>query len=345
MGEDRHARLVLHARDQGLAAARHDDVDIAAKPAQHLADGGAVGGRDDLDGVGGQAGAAAGPRPGRHGWRATSATLSEPPRRITALPDFRQSAPASAVTLGRLSKITPMTPSGVRTRAMTQAVGPRPFGHHAADRIGQVGDGAQPVDDAVDALVGEQQPVEEGRRNALARRRPRMSSALAARMASRWRVERVGGGRSARACLRSAVGEGQHAGGGAGACGRSRPSVAGEIVCTSLRARSCRLGLQAHQHHHVVTMDQFGAAADARAVRRRAAEFLPLTRSASSRPSPARPRAISRPSGSRMATASPRSKSPVTRVTPMGSRLLPVEQRPGGAGIDMHGARDVRACP
>ena len=29
--------------------------------------------------------------------------LSEPPRRITALPDLRQSAPASAVTLGRLS--------------------------------------------------------------------------------------------------------------------------------------------------------------------------------------------------------------------------------------------------
>ena len=27
MGEDRHARLVLHARDQALAAARHDDVD------------------------------------------------------------------------------------------------------------------------------------------------------------------------------------------------------------------------------------------------------------------------------------------------------------------------------
>jgi hypothetical protein len=29
--------------------------------------------------------------------------LSEPPRRITALPDFKHSAPASAVTFGRLS--------------------------------------------------------------------------------------------------------------------------------------------------------------------------------------------------------------------------------------------------
>ena len=29
--------------------------------------------------------------------------LSDPPRKITALPDFKQSAPASAVTFGRLS--------------------------------------------------------------------------------------------------------------------------------------------------------------------------------------------------------------------------------------------------
>ena len=34
---------------------------------------------------------------------ARSDELSEPPRRITALPAFRHSAPASAVTFGRLS--------------------------------------------------------------------------------------------------------------------------------------------------------------------------------------------------------------------------------------------------
>ena len=60
----------------------------------------------------------------RHSWIARhERKLSEPPRRITALPDFRQSTPASAVTLGRLSKITPTTPSGTRTRSMV-----RPFG-------------------------------------------------------------------------------------------------------------------------------------------------------------------------------------------------------------------------
>ena len=40
----------------------------------------------------------------RHPWiRPDERKLSEPPRRMTALPAFRQSAPASAVTPGRLS--------------------------------------------------------------------------------------------------------------------------------------------------------------------------------------------------------------------------------------------------
>ena len=56
-------------------------------------------------------------------WRRAMRKLSEPPRRIAALPAFRHSAPASAVTLGRLSKMTPMTPSGVATRSIV-----RPFG-------------------------------------------------------------------------------------------------------------------------------------------------------------------------------------------------------------------------
>ena len=52
---------VLHPRDQALAAARHDDVDGAVEAAQHLADGGAVGGRHQLDRVLRQARVAAGP--------------------------------------------------------------------------------------------------------------------------------------------------------------------------------------------------------------------------------------------------------------------------------------------
>ena len=48
---------------------------------------------------------------------------SLPPRRITALPDFRQSAPASAVTFGLDSYIMPITPIGMHILPTI-----RPFG-------------------------------------------------------------------------------------------------------------------------------------------------------------------------------------------------------------------------
>ena len=50
-------------------------------------------------------------------------SASDPPRRIRALPERRQRAAASAATLGRLSKIMPMIPIGVRTRAMSSPFG------------------------------------------------------------------------------------------------------------------------------------------------------------------------------------------------------------------------------
>src|SRR5882762_4292655 len=49
--------------------------------------------------------------------------LYEPTRKTTALPDFRHTTPASAATLGRLSKMTATTPSGTRTRSMTMPFG------------------------------------------------------------------------------------------------------------------------------------------------------------------------------------------------------------------------------
>ena len=49
MREHRHARLALHARDQALAAARHDDVDLAVEAGEHHADRGAVAGRHQRD--------------------------------------------------------------------------------------------------------------------------------------------------------------------------------------------------------------------------------------------------------------------------------------------------------
>ena len=85
MREDRHARFALHARDEALAAARHDDVEIAGKALQHLADGGAVG-RSARAGSHRPAGRPPSAlRPGRHGWRADELSESEPPRRITGI--------------------------------------------------------------------------------------------------------------------------------------------------------------------------------------------------------------------------------------------------------------------
>ena len=52
MREDRHPRLRLDAGDEALAAARHDDVEVAVEPGEHRPDGGAVPGRHELDGMG-----------------------------------------------------------------------------------------------------------------------------------------------------------------------------------------------------------------------------------------------------------------------------------------------------
>ena len=46
-----------------------------------------------------------------------------PPRRITALPDFRQREAASAVTFGRASKIIPITPKGTLTLVTVSPLG------------------------------------------------------------------------------------------------------------------------------------------------------------------------------------------------------------------------------
>ena len=91
--------------------------------------------------------------------------LSEPPRRMAALPALRQSAPASAVTAGRLSNTMPMTPSGTATRSMIEAVGPLETGQHRdrRDRASRR-DGLEPRGDPRDAAGIECEPVDVGRR-------------------------------------------------------------------------------------------------------------------------------------------------------------------------------------
>ena len=102
MREHRHARLGLHARDQALAAARHDHVDSAVEPLQQLADRGAVAGRHQRDRVLRQAGFLQALRERRMNGarRAVAVRAAAQDHRVAGL---EASAPASAVTLGRLS--------------------------------------------------------------------------------------------------------------------------------------------------------------------------------------------------------------------------------------------------
>ena len=67
MREHRHPRLRLHARDQALAAARHDDVDRAVEAREHHPDRGALARRHQRDGGLRQGGRAQCPRPARRG--------------------------------------------------------------------------------------------------------------------------------------------------------------------------------------------------------------------------------------------------------------------------------------
>ena len=73
--------------------------------------------------------------------------LSEPARRIAALPALRQRAPASAVTFGRLSKMTPTTPSGTATRSISS-----PFGRSKAAICRPTGSGSAPIFSTASAM-------------------------------------------------------------------------------------------------------------------------------------------------------------------------------------------------
>ena len=230
MGENRHARLLLHARDEALAAARDDDVDIAVEPRQHGADGSAVAGRHE---AGSHRRAARPLQALAHGLgdRLDVRKLSEPARRIAALPALRQSAPASAVTLGRLSKITPMTPSGVATRSMT-----RPFGRSKVASTRPTGSGRAAMLSTAAAIASTRRGPAPGgrgrRRSGLAlspsRRRPRWRPGCRrqrSRIVPPWRA-------------------------------RPRPSPQGSQARPAAR-RPARCGRDGHQRGDIFGFDQF----------------------------------------------------------------------------------------
>ncbi len=162
MGEDRHARLALHALDQALAAARHDHVDRAIEPREHHADGGALpcrhqrdgGSRQfgfgeafDQSGMNGAGGAeafrAAAQDHGIAGLQAERARIGGDVR--AALVDHADNAERHP---------HPLDPHAVRTP---------PRCHHRADRILELADDIDAGGHGLDALGVERQAVEEGR--------------------------------------------------------------------------------------------------------------------------------------------------------------------------------------
>ena len=195
--------------------------------------------------------------------------------------------------MGRLSKITPMTPSGVRTRWMS-----RPLGRsHSAITVptgsGSAAISRRPVRPWHEALVGERQPIEEGAAQAtvarggevfgiggkhgIARRR-RAASAAASRAAVLLRPpERKRGWRRRR-----------------GRAGRGRASArrCRRLLARCWLARSCRFGLHPLQQYQIIAVDDLAAMRQRPAFRPRL-WLLPLTRRASSLSRPTRPRAIS----------------------------------------------------
>ncbi len=142
MREDGHARLALHALDQALAAARHDDVDRAVEAGQHGAHRGTVGGRHELDRMLGKTGRIeardeAGVDGGGAAMRVGAAAQDDGVARLEAKPagiggDVGPALEDDADDAERRAHALDM-----------QAVRPVPFGDDGADRVGKLGNRLQ----------------------------------------------------------------------------------------------------------------------------------------------------------------------------------------------------------
>ena len=346
MGEDRDARLRLHARDEALAAARHDDVERAVEAGEHGPDRGTVARRHELDRCSRKTGLGE-PGAQRLGDDAAAAELSEPPRRIAALPALRQSAPASAVTLGRLSKITPITPSGVATRSKSS-----PFGVVQWASTRPTGS-ARPATASTPSAIAVTRASSRTRRSRKAgvwpaARACATSCALAARM--RGAARRSSAAMARKAPSFCAAGRAPERGRPHGPRPDSR--IAPAISLSMLRPSSAMAIIRLSGDRYAF----FGPSARLRHPGRRTGPCRRDGSSRSGRESPGLPRwrgscarrcaprrrhhrrrCRARPRrlpASRITTASPRANEPSTRVTPAGRRLAR-RAAPGGAGVDM----------
>jgi hypothetical protein len=136
MGEDRHARLALHAATS-LAAARHDDVELPSGPA---------GSRRPRRGRVGTSWIASPGRPAASRPSRIAAAIGRGAEGIRAAAQDRGIAALQAQRAGIGRHVgAALEDHGDdaerrRDTLEAQAVRPRPFRQHAAERIGQVGD-------------------------------------------------------------------------------------------------------------------------------------------------------------------------------------------------------------
>ena len=191
--------------------------------------------------------------------------LSEPPRRIAALPAFRQSAPASAVTFGR-GFVDDADHAERHAHARNlEAVRPRPARDHLRRPDRQApATSLKPLRHCLDAQSVEPQPVEEGGIAALALGGLEIL-ALAARIL-------LGVRSSIRAAmlLKRCVLRSVEASASSRAASRARrpiSSIIGSMLASGLFEQS-RSSLTLPLQDHVVAMDHLGAAQGSRGSRR-----------------------------------------------------------------------------
>ena len=217
MREDRDSRLGLDPGHEALAAARHDDVEVAVEAGQHGADRRPVAGRDEADRAPGKARLL---EPLPHRLR----DLPRGPEAVGAGPQDRGVAGLEAERSGIRRDVGPALEDDAddaerRRHALDgEAVRALEDGEHAPDRIRQCRDALHGGGDGLEAVRIERQAVDEGGGLSL-RFASATSSRLAARMASeRPRIEAAMARRAASFSACEAVASRR------AACRASRPS-------------------------------------------------------------------------------------------------------------------------
>jgi hypothetical protein len=161
MGEDRHARLGLHPRDQPLAAARDDEIDEAGGR-QHGRDEGTVPARGDLHGGLGQTGRAQalgdGGMDGARAVKTIGATAQD-----DGVAGFQADAGRIRPDIRPAFVDHADDADGHGNTAEAQAVGPGPLRHDVTQGIGQCRDLLEPDGHGLDAPRIKPQAVKQRR--------------------------------------------------------------------------------------------------------------------------------------------------------------------------------------